>query len=85
MGCIPQCFPCGSTDKESACNAGRPGFDSWVGKIPWRREQLPSPVFWPGEFHGLYSSWGHKQSDMTEQLLLSLWRKTPSIDSIPMW
>ena len=31
---------------------GRPGFDSWVGKIPWRRERLPTPVFWPGEFHG---------------------------------
>ena len=26
----------------------------WVGKIPWRREKLPTPVFWPGEFHGLY-------------------------------
>ena len=24
-----------------------------VGKIPWRREKLPTPVFWPGEFHGL--------------------------------
>ena len=33
---------------------------SWVGKIPWRRERLPSPVFWPGEFQGLYSPWGHK-------------------------
>ena len=21
---------------------------------PWRRESLPTPVFWPGEFHGLY-------------------------------
>ena len=31
----------------------RPGFDPWVGKIPWRREMLPTPVFWPGEFHGL--------------------------------
>ena len=29
------------------------GFDPWVGKIPWRKEQLPTPVFWPGEFHGL--------------------------------
>ena len=28
-------------------------FDPWVGKIPWRREPLPTPVFWPGEFHGL--------------------------------
>ena len=34
-------FPRGSDDKESACNAG----DSWVGKIPCRREQLPTPVF----------------------------------------
>ena len=23
---------------------------------------------WPGEFHGLYSPWGHKESDMTEWL-----------------
>ena len=45
---------------------GRPGFDPWVGKIPWRRESLPTPVFWPGEFHGLYSPWGRKESDMTK-------------------
>ena len=32
---------------------GRSGSDPWVGKIPWRRERLPTPVFWPGEFHGL--------------------------------
>ena len=30
---------------------GRPGFESWIGKIPWRREQLHTPLFWPGEFH----------------------------------
>ena len=29
---------------------------SVIGKIPWRRERLPTPVFWPGEFHGLDSS-----------------------------
>ena len=40
-------------------------WETWVGKIPWRREQLSTPVFWPGEFHGLYSPWGHKESDMT--------------------
>ena len=34
---------------------GRPGLDPWVGKIPWRRERLPTPVFRPGEFHGLHS------------------------------
>ena len=31
---------------------GRPGFDPWVGKIPQRREWVPTPVFLPGEFHG---------------------------------
>ena len=34
----------------------RPGLDFWVGKIPWRRERLPTPVFWPGENHGLNGS-----------------------------
>ena len=27
-------------------------------------------VFWPGEFHGLNSPWGRKESDMTERLTL---------------
>ena len=49
----------------------RPEFDTWVGKLPWRRDRLPTPVFWPGEFHELYSPWGCKESDMTEQLSLS--------------
>ena len=49
---------------------GKPRFDPWVGKIPWRRERLLTPVSWPREFHGLYSPWGHKESDTTEQLSL---------------
>ena len=28
---------------------GRPGFDPWVGKIPWRRAWRPTPVSFPGE------------------------------------
>ena len=49
----------------------RLGFDSWVEKIPWRREQLPTPVFLLGKFHGQrnlagYSPCGHKESDTTE-------------------
>ena len=48
----------------------RPGFSPSVGKIPWRSKKLPTPVFWPGEFHGLYSPWGCKESDTTEQLSL---------------
>jgi len=31
-------------------------FNPWVGKNPWRRERLPTPVFWPGEFHGITKS-----------------------------
>ena len=44
----------------------RPGFDSWIGKITWKGGRLPTPVFWPGEFHGLYSPWSHKHLDTTE-------------------
>ena len=35
--------------------------------MPWRRERLPMPVFWPGE---LYSPWGRKELAKTEQLSL---------------
>ena len=45
-------FPGGSDGKESVCNARDPGFNPWVGKIPWRREWLPTPIFLPGGFHG---------------------------------
>ena len=49
-------------------------FDPWVRKMPWRRKWQPTPVFlstensmdreaWRGD-----SSWGHKESDKTEQL-----------------
>ena len=31
---------------------GKPCRRPWVGKIPWRRESLPTPVFCPGEFYG---------------------------------
>ena len=52
-------------------NARVCGFNSWVGKIPWRREWQPTPVFLLGESYGQrnlvgYSPYGHKQSNMTE-------------------
>ena len=34
----------------------------WVGKIPWRREQLPTPVFLPEEFHGQRNLAGYRLS-----------------------
>ena len=52
---------------------GRPGFSPWVGKIPWRRAWLPTPVFLPGEFHGWRSLavWLHGVSK--SQTWLSNW------------
>ena len=64
-------FSCGSAGKESACNGGDlgsipgSGRSPGEGKIPWRKERLYSPVFCPGEFHGLYSPWGWTESDMS--------------------
>ena len=56
--------PGGSGDEESACDAGDPGLIPGSGKIPWRREWLPTPAFLPEEFHGLrslvgYNPWGY--------------------------
>ena len=52
---------------------GRPGFNPWVRKIPWRREWQSTPVFLPGKSHGQRrlagcSPGGRKELDMTEQL-----------------
>ena len=49
----------------------RPRFDPWVGKIPWTREWLPTPIVLPRKFHGQrslegYSPRGRKESDTTE-------------------
>ena len=64
-------FPCGSAVKNLLAM-----WETWGRSLgwedPWRRERLPTPVFQPGEFHGLYSSWGCKESDTTERLSLSL-------------
>ena len=65
--------------KESICNVGDQtqvwslGWEDPLGKRTtsllekWR----PTPLFWPREFHGLYSPCGHKELDMTEWLSLS--------------
>ena len=36
-------------------------FNPWVGKVPWRRERLPTPVFLPGEFYGQRSLAGSQR------------------------
>jgi hypothetical protein len=50
-------------------------WETWILSLAWEdlleKERLLTPVFWPGEFHGLYSTWGLKDLDTTEQLSLS--------------
>ena len=60
----------------------------WVGKIPWRREWQPTPVFLPGEFHrqrslAIYSPQGHQQSDTTERLNWTELKQSKSF--LPRW
>ena len=57
-------FHGGSDGKESACNAGDLDLIPELGRSPG--EGLPTPVFWPGELHGLCSPWGLKEWDTTE-------------------
>ena len=49
-------------------------WETWVRSLGWEdpleKIRLPTPVFWPGEFHGLYSPWGPKESDTTKRLSL---------------
>ena len=44
-------------------------WETWVQSLgwedPWRRQRLLTPIFWPGEFHGLYNPQGRKESDRT--------------------
>ena len=62
--------------KESACQCQRHkwcSFNLWVGKMPWRKEWQPTPVFLLGKSHGQrslagYSPWGHKELVMTDPL-----------------
>ena len=64
-------FPGGSASKESACDAGDLGLIPGLGRSSGEKERLPTPIFWPGEFHGLYSPWDRKESDTTEPLSLT--------------
>ena len=64
-----------SNGKESSCSAGAPGPISGLGRSIGRKAWKPIPVFLPGESHGQrrlagYSPWGHKESDMTEFVLM---------------
>ena len=56
-------------------------WETWVRSLGWEetleKGKATTPVFWPGEFHGLNSPGGHKELDMTEQLSLTHWKIHP--------
>ena len=85
--CFP--FPDGSHGKESAHNVGDLGLIPGVRKIPCRREWLPTPVFlaltipWTDKPGGLYSPWGRKESDRSEQLTLWASQVALAVQSTP--
>ena len=59
-------LPLRLSSKGSAHQCRRLRFDPWIGKISWRREWQPTPVFLLGKSHGQrrlagYSPWGHQR------------------------
>ena len=71
----------------------RPRFCPWVGKIPWRREWLPTPAFLPGDSHGQgslvgyspcsHQSWtGLKWPGTAQQMALTIRKRT---GGLPWW
>ena len=70
----------------------RPGFDPWVGKIPWRRKWQSTPVFLPGDpmdrgawqIHGIHvvaKSVGHDLA--TKQQQTTALRKVLAGSAVP--
>ena len=53
-------------------NFGRHRFDSWVRKIPWRREWQPTPVFLPGELHEQRNLMDYPDLETTEPWTFAL-------------
>ena len=72
--CVCIGLPRWYSGKESACQFRRYrrlGFQSWVGKIPWKRKWQPTPAFLSRKSHGQgslagCSPWGRKESNTTE-------------------
>ena len=54
--------------KESACQHRRLGFNSWIGKFPWRSKWQATPVFLSGKPHGQRSLAGYTVHGVTKEL-----------------
>ena len=85
-----KCFP-GDSDGKSIClQCGRPRFNPWVRKIPWRRKWQPTSELLPEKSHGWrslvgYSPWGHKELDMTKPLHFSFFLSLSGMKSSREW
>ena len=60
------CYPCYLRKKVLVIWTFRHGFNPWVGKIPWRGEWHPTPIFLPDSMDRGASAWSCKESEMTE-------------------
>ena len=74
-------------DLRVCLQCGRPGFDPWVGKVPWRRKWQLTRVFLPGESCGRrslegYSPQGRRESDTTERLHFHFHFNGPNIHGL---
>ena len=56
---VGQGFPGGPAAKTPRSQRRGPGFNPWVGKIPWKGKWQPTPVFLLGKFHGQRSLAGY--------------------------
>ena len=63
--------------------------ETWVRSLGWEDSQekgkATHSVFWPGEFHGLYSPWGRKESATTEWFSLHFHTPLLSLSSLKQW
>ena len=80
-------FPSGPLVKNPPANSG--GTRDLVGRIPWSRKWLPTPVFLPGKSHGQRSlaghcPWGRNESDMTEHACTAIFF-TKVVEKILTW
>ena len=77
-------FPHSPVGKEFSCNAGHLGSVPGLGRSSGEGKGYPlqynTGKYWPGEFQGLYSPWGRKESDTTERLSLLSDSKGVEID-----
>ena len=88
-------FPGGTVVKNPSANAGDAGLMPGLGRLTWRRTWQSTLVFLPGKFPWIedpvvYSPWGHKELDMTEdracraqtELSTSVWHLSTSCSNL---